>query len=133
MTLSSLVCRHAGKASRPGGGCTACSGTMPQWNKSTARVLSRLRKFSLPTEQWQPTERENAAIDRVWAFVGVRREEYDDNKNNHWDFVGAGLPKSEKLALRAGVRERLLTVFAQTAFSEDGDEAPVVGAVRLCW
>ena len=92
---------------------------MPQWNKSTARVLSRLLKFSLPTVQWQPTEREKGCIDRVWAFVGVRLEEYDKN----WDFVGAGLPKSEKLALRECVRQRLLTVFDEAAFSEDGDEA----------
>ena len=49
----------------------------------------------------------------------MRLEEYDKN----WDFVGAGLPKSEKLALRAGVRERLLTVFDEAAFSEDADEA----------
>ena len=46
-------------------------------------------------------------------------KKYDKN----WDFVGAGLPKSEKLALRAGVRERLLTVFDEAAFSEDADEA----------
>ena len=92
---------------------------MPQWNKSTARVLSRLLKFSLPTVQWQPTDREKGCIHRVWVFVGVRLEEYDKN----WDFVGAGLPKSEKLALRAGVRERLLTVFDEAAFSEDADEA----------
>ena len=92
---------------------------MPKWNKTTARVLSRLREVSLPTVQWQPSERDKAAIERVWAFVGVRLAEYDKN----WDFVGAGLPKSEKLALRAGVRERLLTVFAEAAFSEDADEA----------
>ena len=92
---------------------------MPQWNKSTARVLSRLRDFSWPTVQWQPTDREKGCIHRVWVFVGVRLEEYDKN----WDFVGAGLPKSEKLALRAGVRERLLTVFDEAAFSEDADEA----------
>ena len=92
---------------------------MPQWNQTTAHVLSRLRKFSKKTEQWQPTDREKGCIDRVWAFVGVRLEEYDKN----WDFVGAGLPKSEKLALREGVRQRLLTVFEEAAFSEDGDEA----------
>ena len=92
---------------------------MPQWNKSTARVLSRLRDFSWPTVQWQPTDREKGCIHRVWVFVGVRLEEYDKN----WDFVGAGLPKSEKLALREGVRQRLLTVFAEAAFSEDADEA----------
>ena len=82
-------------------------------------MLSRLLKFSLPTVQWQPTDREKGCIHRVWAFVGVRLEEYDKN----WDFVGAGLPKSEKLALREGVRQRLLTVFDEAAFSEDGDEA----------
>ena len=49
----------------------------------------------------------------------MRLKKYDKN----WDFVGAGLPKSEKLALRAGVRERLLTVFDEAAFSEDADEA----------
>ena len=92
---------------------------MPQWNKSTARVLSRLRDFSWPTVQWQPTDREKGCIHRVWVFVGVRLEEYDKN----WDFVGAGLPKCEKLALREGVRQRLLTVFAEAAFSEDADEA----------
>ena len=92
---------------------------MPQWNQTTARVLSRLRKFSKKTEQWQPTDREKGCIHRVWVFVGVRLEEYDKN----WDFVGAGLPKSEKLALREGVRQRLLTVFAEAAFSEDADEA----------
>ena len=93
--------------------------TMPKWNKTTARVLTRLRDMSLPTVQWQPTAQEKAAIERVWAFVGVRLEEYKKN----WDFVGAGLPKLEKLALRAGVRERLLTVFDEAAFSEDADEA----------
>ena len=92
---------------------------MPKWNKTTARVLTRLRDMSLPTVQWQPTAQEKAAIERVWVFVGVRLEEYKKN----WDFVGAGLPKLEKLALRAGVRERLLTVFDEAAFSEDADEA----------
>ena len=92
---------------------------MPQWNQTTARVLSHLRKFSKKTEQWQPTDREKGCIHRVWVFVGVRLEEYDKN----WDFVGAGLPKCEKLALREGVRQRLLTVFAEAAFSEDADEA----------
>ena len=82
-------------------------------------MLSRLRDFSWPTVQWQPTDREKGCIHRVWVFVGVRLEEYDKN----WDFVGAGLPKSEKLALREGVRQRLLTVFAEAAFSEDADEA----------
>ena len=92
---------------------------MPKWNKTTARVLSRLRDKSLPTVEWQPTAQEKAAIERVWVFVGVRLEEYKKN----WDFVGAGLPKLEKLALRKGVRQRLLTVFAEAAFSEDADEA----------
>ena len=92
---------------------------MPKWNKTTARVLSRLRDKSLPTVEWQPTAQEKAAIERVWVFVGVRLEEYKKN----WDFVGAGLPKLEKLALRKGVRQRLLTVFDEAAFSEDGDEA----------
>ena len=82
-------------------------------------MLSRLRDFSWPTVQWQPTDREKGCIHRVWVFVGVRLKKYDKN----WDFVGAGLPKSEKLALRAGVRERLLTVFDEAAFSEDADEA----------
>ena len=82
-------------------------------------MLSRLRDFSWPTVQWQPTDREKGCIHRVWVFVGVRLEEYKKN----WDFVGAGLPKLEKLALRAGVRERLLTVFDEAAFSEDADEA----------
>ena len=94
---------------------------MPEWNKTTARVLSRLRKVSLPTEQWQPTERDKAAIDRVWVFVGVEMEGY--NKKENWNFVGAALPSNEQRELRKGVRERLLTVFDEEAFFADGKVA----------
>jgi hypothetical protein len=44
---------------------------MPEWNKTTACVLRRLRRVSLPTEQWQPTAHEEACVDQVWLFVGV--------------------------------------------------------------
>ena len=68
------------------------------WTQTTARVLSHLRMLSRIGEP-NITAQDKAAIDRVWAFVGVRIiEEYDSK--GHWKKVAP--------ARREGVRQRLL-------------------------
>ena len=91
---------------------------MPQWNKSTARVLSRLLKFSLPTVQWQPTEREQAAIDKVWSFVGVEIGEYGSSENP-WTGVERGRREGVRQRFAAAVRDG----FIDAAFLRGGRAA----------
>ena len=86
---------------------------MPEWNKTTACVLRRLRRVSLPTEQWRPTAHEEACVDQVWLFVGVQRGGWDAKQN--WNFV--------ERKLRTGVRERLRQLFADDAFALDASRA----------
>ena len=46
------------------------------WAQTTARVLSHLRKLSRIGEP-NITAQDQAAIDKVWAHVGVRIDAYD--------------------------------------------------------
>ena len=70
------------------------------WAQTTARVLSHLRMLSRTGEP-NITAQDKAAIDKVWAHVGVRRDEYDSS--GHWKKVAP--------ARREGVRQRLLDGF----------------------
>ena len=100
----------------PGVGDGACS--QPQmarhqgdWARTTARVLSHLREKSRIGER---TVTDQAAIDKVWAFVGVRIDEYD--RSGQW----AKVPPER----REGVRQRLHDGFLDdAAFLPDGHAA----------
>ena len=48
------------------------------WAQTTARVLSHVLMVSRVAER-TITAQDQAAIDKVWAHVGVRRDEYDDS------------------------------------------------------
>ena len=80
-------------------------------------VLNRLREVSLPTVQWQkPTAQEQAAINKVWTFVGVQIGEYGSSENP-WTGV-KGLQRRKK------VRQELHKVFIDdTAFLPGGRAA----------
>jgi len=81
------------------------------WTQTTARVLSHLRMLSRIGEP-NITAQDKAAIDRVWAFVGVRIIEEYDNKG-HWKKVAP--------ARREGVRQRLLDGFRDAFGASDQD------------
>ena len=83
---------------------------MAEWKTTTARVLTQLRNASRTPK---PTDQEQAAIDEVWAFVGVHINEYDDS--GHWRNVA---PER-----RNGVRQRLHDGFTDDAFLPDGHAA----------
>jgi len=70
-------------------------------------VLNRLRKMSTPTVQWQPSQQEQAAIDKVWSFVGVDISEYQ-GPSKTWTGV--------ERWRRQGVRRRLRDGFDEAAF-----------------
>ena len=80
------------------------------WTQTTARVLSHLRKLSRIGEP-NITAQDQAAIDKVWAHVGVRRDEYDSS--GHWKKVAP--------ARREGVRQRLLDGFRDAFRASDPD------------
>jgi len=80
------------------------------WTLTTARVLSHLRKLSRIGEP-NITAQDQAAIDKVWAHVGVRRDEYDSS--GHWKKVAP--------ARREGVRQRLLDGFRDAFRALDPD------------
>ena len=85
------------------------------WARTTARVLTQLRNASrTPRER---TDQEQAAIDKVWAFVGVHIDEYDSSgPANGWAKVAR--------ERREGVRERLHDGFTDdAAFLPDGHAA----------
>ena len=67
------------------------------WAQTTARVLSHVLMVSRVAER-TITAQDQAAIDKVWAHVGVRRDEYDDS--GQWKKVAP--------ARREGVRQRLV-------------------------
>ena len=81
------------------------------WARTTARVLSHLREKSRIGERTVRVQ-DQAAIDKVWAFVGVRIEEYDSS--GHWKKVAP--------ARREGVRQRLLDGFRDAFRAADPDE-----------
>ena len=80
------------------------------WTLTTARVLSHLRKLSRIGEP-NITAHDKAAIDRVWASVGVRIDAYDDS--GQWRKVA--------LVRREGVRQRLLDGFRDAFRASDQD------------
>ena len=80
------------------------------WTRTTARVLSHLRMLSRTGEP-NITAQDKAAIDKVWAHVGVRRDEYDSS--GHWKKVAP--------ARREGVRQRLLDGFRDAFRASDPD------------
>ena len=80
------------------------------WARTTARVLSHLREKSRVGER---TVTDQAAIDKVWAFVGVRIDEYD--RSGQWKNVAGDR--------REGVRQRLHDGFTDEAFLPDGHAA----------
>ncbi|CAH0380211.1 unnamed protein product [Pelagomonas calceolata] len=67
------------------------------WAQTTARVLSHVLMVSRVAER-TITAQDQAAIDKVWAHVGVRRDEYDDS--GQWKKVAP--------VRREGVRQRLV-------------------------
>ena len=87
---------------------------MPQWKLDVVPVLNRLRDVSLETVQWKPNEQEQAAIDKVWSFVGVEIGEYGSSENP-WKGVEQGR--------REGVRQRLHKVFIDGAAFRRGGHA----------
>ncbi len=80
----------------------------PEWKLDAVPVLNRLRKISTPTVQWQPSQQEQAAIDKVWSFVGVDINEYQGPRK-HWTGV--------ERWRRQGVRRRLRDGFDEAAFN----------------
>ena len=80
------------------------------WAQTTARVLSHLRMLSRVGEP-NITAQDKAAIDRVWASVGVRIDAYDDS--GQWRKVA--------LVRREGVRQRLLDGFRDAFRASDQD------------
>ena len=82
------------------------------WARTTARVLSHLREKSRIGERTVRVQ-DQAAIDKVWAFVGVRIDEYD--RSGQWKNVAGDR--------REGVRQRLHDGFTDEAFLPDGHAA----------
>ena len=80
------------------------------WAQTTARVLSHLRMLSRTGEP-NITAQDKAAIDKVWASVGVRIDAYD--KSGQWRKVA---PER-----REGVRQRLLDGFRDAFRASDPD------------
>ena len=83
---------------------------MAPWNKTTAPVLRRVRKLTLPILEGQLNEPDIACANKVWAHLGVEMARYDEKDN--WNFV-------EK-ALRPQVRKKLEAIFDEAAFFVDG-------------
>ena len=84
------------------------------WARTTARVLSHLREKSRIGER-TVRDQDQAAIDKVWAFVGVRIDEYEVGGNGQWKNVAGDR--------REGVRQRLHDGFTDEAFLPDGHAA----------
>ena len=83
------------------------------WARTTARVLSHLREKSRIGER-TVRDQDQAAIDKVWAFVGVRIDEYDRS----------GQCAKVAPERREGVRQRLHDGFLDdAAFLPDGHAA----------
>ena len=85
---------------------------MGEWRKTTAKVLNHLRSVFDDKALKNATEQEQAAVKRVWAFIGVKmREYYDDCPSFQWGKVAVDR--------RDGVRQQLLTRFPKEAFLDD--------------
>ena len=88
---------------------------MPDWGTTTARVLCRLRFVTLAALK-NATEQQKAAINRVWEFVEVDRNEYNKDMSGQWRSV-KGTDRRNR------VREQLRTRFSEEAFSPNGNAA----------
>ena len=84
---------------------------MPDWGTTTARVLCRLRFVTLAALK-NATEQQKAAINRVWEFVEVDRNEYNKDMSGQWRSV-----KGKERRNR--VREQLRTRFSEEAFLDN--------------
>ena len=80
------------------------------WAQTTARVLSHVLMVSRVAER-TITAQDQAAIDKVWAHVGVRRDEYDDS--GQWKKVAP--------VRREGVRQRLVDGYRDAFRALDPD------------
>ena len=92
------------------------------WAQTTARVLSHVLMVSRVAER-TITAQDQAAIDKVWAHVGVRRDEYDDS--GQWKKVAP--------ARREGVRQRLLDGFRDAFRASDPDRLGRTDAPRTAF
>ena len=72
------------------------------WAQTTARVLSHLRMLSRTGEP-NITAQDKAAIDKVWAHVGVRIDVYDSK--GHWKKVAPERREDVRLRLLDGWRD----------------------------
>ena len=84
---------------------------MPDWGTTTARVLCHLRIVTLTALQ-KATEQQKAAINRVWEFVEVDRNEYNKDMSGQWRSV-KGKDRRNR------VREQLRTRFSEEAFLDN--------------
>ena len=92
------------------------------WAQTTARVLSHVLMVSRVAER-TITAQDQAAIDKVWAHVGVRRDECDDS--GQWEKVAP--------ARREGVRQRLLDGFRDAFRASDPDRLGRTDAPRTAF
>ena len=88
------------------------------WKSDEVPVLNRLRDVSLETVQWKPNEQEQAAIDKVWSFVGVEIGEYGSSENP-WTGVERGRREGVRQRFAAAVRDG----FIDAAFLRGGRAA----------
>jgi hypothetical protein len=88
------------------------------WKSDEVPVLNRLRDVSLETVQWKPNEQEQAAIDKVWSFVGVEIGEYGSSENP-WTGVERGRREGVRQRFAAAVRDD----FIDAAFLRGGRAA----------
>jgi hypothetical protein len=88
------------------------------WKSDEVPVLNRLRDVSLPTVQWEPNGQEQAAIDKVWSFVGVEIGEYGSSENP-WTGVERGRREGVRQRFAAAVRDD----FIDAAFLRGGRAA----------
>ena len=88
------------------------------WKSDEVPVLNRLREVSRSTVQWEPNGQEQAAIDKVWSFVGVEIGEYGSSENP-WTGVERGRREGVRQRFAAAVREG----FIDAAFLRGGRAA----------
>ena len=80
--------------------------------------MNRLREVSRSTVQWEPNGQEQAAIDKVWSFVGVEIGEYGSSENP-WTGVERGRREGVRQRFAAAVRDG----FIDAAFLRGGRAA----------
>ena len=88
------------------------------WKSDEVPVLNRLREVSRSTVQWEPNGQEQAAIDKVWSFVGVEIGEYGSSENP-WTGVERGRREGVRQRFAAAVRDD----FIDAAFLRGGRAA----------